>query len=171
MCLARSGAIRLRRRVFFRPLSRAGPLRRLRRSIPPTGLDPLLGPDTAAFREYIVKSVEQTVLHAGSSDRVDHPLPPARPQFRLRRLHFSAQRCAHRRGSGLVRQRVARPGADRRRGNAARCFGSGKAGASFRCRFEAACRLCWTKRRITRRIHLSASIFPKRDACAIRSAM
>jgi hypothetical protein len=27
--------------------------------IPPTGLDPLLGPDTAAFREYIVKSVEQ----------------------------------------------------------------------------------------------------------------
>lgn len=28
-------------------------------TIPPTGLNPLLGPDTAAFREYIVKSVEQ----------------------------------------------------------------------------------------------------------------
>src|SRR6202166_4394406 len=27
--------------------------------VPSTGLDPLLGPDTAAFREYIVKSVEQ----------------------------------------------------------------------------------------------------------------
>jgi hypothetical protein len=27
--------------------------------IPPTGLDAILGPDTAAFREYIVKSVEQ----------------------------------------------------------------------------------------------------------------
>ena len=27
--------------------------------IPPTGLDPLLGPDTPAFREYIVKSLEQ----------------------------------------------------------------------------------------------------------------
>ena len=28
-------------------------------SVPPNGLDPLLGPDTPAFREYIVKSVEQ----------------------------------------------------------------------------------------------------------------
>src|ERR1700720_920844 len=28
-------------------------------TVPPTGLDPLLGEDTPAFREYIVKSVEQ----------------------------------------------------------------------------------------------------------------
>lgn len=28
-------------------------------AVPPSGLDPLLGPDTPAFREYIVKSVEQ----------------------------------------------------------------------------------------------------------------
>jgi len=34
--------------------------------IPPTGLDPLLGPDTAAFREYIVKSVEQRSYTQGS---------------------------------------------------------------------------------------------------------
>jgi hypothetical protein len=27
--------------------------------VSPMGLDPLLGPDTPAFREYIVKSVEQ----------------------------------------------------------------------------------------------------------------
>jgi hypothetical protein len=35
-------------------------------TIPPTGLDPLLGPDTAAFREYIVKSVEQRSYTQGS---------------------------------------------------------------------------------------------------------
>ena len=35
-------------------------------SIPPTGLDPLLGPDTPAFREYIVKSVEQRSYTQGS---------------------------------------------------------------------------------------------------------
>jgi hypothetical protein len=34
--------------------------------IPPTALDPLLGPDTAAFREYIVKSVEQRAYKQGS---------------------------------------------------------------------------------------------------------
>jgi hypothetical protein len=34
--------------------------------IPPTGLDPLLGPDTTAFREYIVKSVEQRSYTQGS---------------------------------------------------------------------------------------------------------
>lgn len=34
--------------------------------IPPTGLDPLLGPDTAAFREYIVKSVEQKSYMQGA---------------------------------------------------------------------------------------------------------
>ena len=34
--------------------------------IPPTGLDPLLGPDTAAFREYIVKSVEQRSYTQGA---------------------------------------------------------------------------------------------------------
>jgi hypothetical protein len=33
---------------------------------PPTGLDPLLGPDTAAFREYIVKSVEQRSYTQGT---------------------------------------------------------------------------------------------------------
>ena len=32
-------------------------------TIPPTGLEPLLGPDTPAFREYIVKSVEQRSYH------------------------------------------------------------------------------------------------------------
>ncbi len=35
-------------------------------TIPATGLDPLLGPDTAAFREYIVKSVEQRAYTEGS---------------------------------------------------------------------------------------------------------
>src|SRR5579864_6426109 len=35
-------------------------------TIPPTSLDPLLGPDTAAFREYIVKSVEQRAYTQGS---------------------------------------------------------------------------------------------------------
>jgi hypothetical protein len=34
--------------------------------IPPTGLDPLLGPDTVAFREYIVKSVEQRSYTEGA---------------------------------------------------------------------------------------------------------
>jgi hypothetical protein len=34
--------------------------------VPPTGLDPLLGPDTAAFREYIVKSVEQKSYMQGA---------------------------------------------------------------------------------------------------------
>src|SRR6202521_3223780 len=34
--------------------------------IPPNGLDPLLGPDTAAFREYILKSVEQRSYTQGS---------------------------------------------------------------------------------------------------------
>jgi hypothetical protein len=34
--------------------------------IPPTGLDPLLGPDAAAFREYIVKSVEQRSYSQGA---------------------------------------------------------------------------------------------------------
>lgn len=35
-------------------------------AIPPTGLDPLLGPDTAAFREYVVKSVEQRPYTQGA---------------------------------------------------------------------------------------------------------
>jgi hypothetical protein len=35
-------------------------------AIPPTGLDPLLGPDTAAFREYIVKAVEQRSYTQGA---------------------------------------------------------------------------------------------------------
>lgn len=35
-------------------------------AIPPTGLDPLLGPDTPAFREYIVKSVEQRSYSQGA---------------------------------------------------------------------------------------------------------
>jgi hypothetical protein len=35
-------------------------------AIPPTGLDPLLGPETAAFREYIVKSVEQRSYTLGA---------------------------------------------------------------------------------------------------------
>lgn len=34
--------------------------------IPPTGLEPLLGQDTAAFREYIVKSVEQRSYTQGA---------------------------------------------------------------------------------------------------------
>jgi hypothetical protein len=34
--------------------------------LPPTGLDPLLGPDTPAFREYIVKSVEQRSYSQGT---------------------------------------------------------------------------------------------------------
>jgi hypothetical protein len=34
--------------------------------IPPTGLDPLLGPDASAFREYIVKSVEQRSYTEGA---------------------------------------------------------------------------------------------------------
>jgi hypothetical protein len=34
--------------------------------IPPTGLDPLLGPDTPAFREYVVKSVEQKSYTQGT---------------------------------------------------------------------------------------------------------
>src|SRR5216683_272761 len=34
--------------------------------IPPAGLDPLLGPDTTAFREYIVKSVEQRSYSQGA---------------------------------------------------------------------------------------------------------
>jgi hypothetical protein len=34
--------------------------------IPPTGLDPLLGADTTAFREYIVKSVEQRSYAQGA---------------------------------------------------------------------------------------------------------
>jgi hypothetical protein len=34
--------------------------------IPPTGLDPLLGPDTPAFREYVVKSVEQRSYTQGA---------------------------------------------------------------------------------------------------------
>jgi hypothetical protein len=33
--------------------------------IPPTGLDPLVGPDAPAFREYIVKSVEQRAYAQG----------------------------------------------------------------------------------------------------------
>ena len=33
---------------------------------PPTGLDPLLGPDAPAFREYIVKSVEQRSYAQGT---------------------------------------------------------------------------------------------------------
>jgi hypothetical protein len=35
-------------------------------ALPPTGLDPLLGPDTPAFREYIVKSVEQRSYTQGA---------------------------------------------------------------------------------------------------------
>src|ERR1700686_4456160 len=35
-------------------------------AVPPTGLDPLLGADTPAFREYIVKSVEQRSYTQGS---------------------------------------------------------------------------------------------------------
>jgi hypothetical protein len=35
-------------------------------AIPPTGLDPLLGPDTPAFREYVVKSVEQRSYTQGT---------------------------------------------------------------------------------------------------------
>jgi hypothetical protein len=35
-------------------------------AVPPTGLDPLLGPDTPAFREYIVKSVEQRSYTQGT---------------------------------------------------------------------------------------------------------
>jgi hypothetical protein len=35
-------------------------------SVPPAGLEPLLGPDTPAFREYIVKSVEQRSYTQGS---------------------------------------------------------------------------------------------------------
>lgn len=35
-------------------------------AIPPNGLDPLLGPDTAAFREYIPKSVEQRSYTQGA---------------------------------------------------------------------------------------------------------
>jgi hypothetical protein len=34
--------------------------------IPPAGLDPLLGPDTPAFREYIVKSLEQRTYSQGA---------------------------------------------------------------------------------------------------------
>src|ERR1700733_4225533 len=34
--------------------------------IPPNGLDPLLGPDTTAFREYIPKSVEQRAYTQGA---------------------------------------------------------------------------------------------------------
>jgi hypothetical protein len=34
--------------------------------IPPTGLDPILGPDTPAFREYAVKSVEQKSYAQGA---------------------------------------------------------------------------------------------------------
>src|SRR5579864_5551073 len=34
--------------------------------VPPAGLDPLLGPDTAAFREYIVKSLEQRSYTPGA---------------------------------------------------------------------------------------------------------
>jgi hypothetical protein len=34
--------------------------------IPPTGLDPLLGPNTPAFREYVVKSVEQRSYTQGA---------------------------------------------------------------------------------------------------------
>ena len=35
-------------------------------AIPPTGLDPLLGPDTAAFREYVVRSLEQRSYTQGA---------------------------------------------------------------------------------------------------------
>jgi len=35
-------------------------------AVPPTGLDPLLGPDTPAFGEYIVKSVEQRSYTQGA---------------------------------------------------------------------------------------------------------
>src|SRR5579863_1308743 len=35
-------------------------------AIPPAGLDPLLGPDTPAFREYVVKSVEQRSYAQGA---------------------------------------------------------------------------------------------------------
>ncbi len=34
-------------------------------TVPPTALDPLLGPDTPAFREYVVKSVEQRAYTQG----------------------------------------------------------------------------------------------------------
>jgi hypothetical protein len=34
--------------------------------IPPNGLDPMLGPDTQAFREYVVKSVEQKSYNQGA---------------------------------------------------------------------------------------------------------
>ncbi len=37
-------------------------------NIPPTALDPLLGPDTQAFREYIVKSVEQRSYVQGAQN-------------------------------------------------------------------------------------------------------
>src|SRR6202790_815895 len=35
-------------------------------AVPPAGLDPLLGPDTQAFREYVVKSVEQRSYTQGA---------------------------------------------------------------------------------------------------------
>jgi hypothetical protein len=35
-------------------------------TVPPSGLDPLLGPDAPAFREYVVKSVEQRSYAQGA---------------------------------------------------------------------------------------------------------
>ena len=65
LCLAGSGPSGRRSgysAVHFRGLDRRSAFT----PIPPTGLDPLLGPDTAAFREYIVKSVEQRSYTQGS---------------------------------------------------------------------------------------------------------
>ena len=134
------GAIRPPLRAFCRPLSRAGPPRRLRQLIPPTGLDPLLGPDTAAFREYIVKSVEQRSYTQGTQTasitlyRLRDPSSAYGAYTFLRNDSLSAA------DLGSYASASQRPRANRRRGNAARCFGAGKAGASFGCRLEATCR-------------------------------
>ena len=44
---------------------------------PLTGLDPLLGQDTAAFREYIPKSVEQRSYTQGAQSASITRVPPA----------------------------------------------------------------------------------------------
>ena len=106
--------------VLFRRLDRR---RRLRQLVPPTGLDPLLGPDTPAFREYIVKSVEQRSYTQGAQTasitlyRLRDPSSAYGAYTFLRNDSLSAVE------SGLVRQRFARSRVDRRGRNAARCFG------------------------------------------------
>ncbi len=75
-------------------------------AILPGGLDQILGANAGAFKEYVVKGIEQRPYSTGDRSRVHYNLPAARSEFGLRGLHIFAERFDDACKSRLVCQRL-----------------------------------------------------------------